>query len=539
MTAALVVGGIGLSLSVPAIAGNHNAGKEGGLVLDVRDYQPYINTFNMEDIELHAKGAFPNDRAWEFLSANIPLFDCPDKQLERTYYFRWWTYRKHIRKTPEGYIITEFLPDVPWAGLYNSICCPAAQHFMEGRWLKNPAFLKDYARFWMNGKSSPRAYSFWITDAVLNFTYVHPDRKLLEELAPALEKNFREWERTHLDSTGLFWQRDDRDGMEVSVGGSYGKPAGKGYRATINSYMYAEAAALARIAGMTGDSRKEKEYREFAAGLKERMDRTLWDKQAGFYKVLPYGREELADVRELHGYTPWYFNIPKEERSIAWKYIMQSRHFYAPYGLTTTEQCHPGFKIEYKNHECQWNGPVWPYSTSITLTAMANLLNNYEQDFVTDRDYYTLLTQYSRMHSIDLEGNGHRQPWIDENMNPYTGDWISRTRLKSWKDGSWDATKGGIERGKDYNHSSFNDLIITGLIGIRPSEGETLDIHPLVPRESWDYFCLDGVYYKGRTITVLYDRYGTRYGKGKGFFIYMDGKLVAEDNGICRKTIKL
>jgi len=41
----------------------------------------------------------------------------------------------------------------------------------------------------------------------------------------------------------LFWQIDDRDGMEVSVGGS-------GKRATINSYMYGGAKAIAKIAAM-------------------------------------------------------------------------------------------------------------------------------------------------------------------------------------------------------------------------------------------------------------------------------------------------
>ncbi|KAA6313152.1 hypothetical protein EZS27_036031, partial [termite gut metagenome] len=41
------------------------------------------------------------------------------------------------------------------------------------------------------------------------------------------------------DSTQLFWQIDDRDGMEVSVSSSLA-PGGKGYRATINRYMYGE-----------------------------------------------------------------------------------------------------------------------------------------------------------------------------------------------------------------------------------------------------------------------------------------------------------
>ena len=51
------------------------------------------------------------------------------------------------------------------------------------------------------------------------------------------------------------------------------------------------------------------------------------------------------------------------------------------------------------------------------------------------------------------------------------GDWISRTILERWKKEKndkgeeWPENKGGKERGKDYNHSTFCDLIINGLIG--------------------------------------------------------------------------
>jgi hypothetical protein len=40
-------------------------------------------------------------------------------------------------------------------------------------------------------------------------------------------------------------------------------------------------------------------------------------------------------------------------------------------------------------------------------------------------------------------------------------------------------------------------------------------------------FCLDNVLYKGKLISVIYDRSGTRYGKEKGFRVYVDGKQVA------------
>ena len=64
------------------------------------------------------------------------------------------------------------------------------------------------------------------------------------------------------------------------------------------------------------------------------------------------------------------------------------------------------------------------------------------------------------------------------------------------------AQKGGKDRGRDYNHSTFNDLIITGLVGLRPRMDHRLEINPLVPEGSLDYFCLDHVRYHDRDLTI-------------------------------------
>ena len=91
----------------------------------------YVADFNSTDEEIYVQ-MYDNSEAEDFMKENIPFFECPDKELEKTYYFRWWTYRKHIKETPEGYGITEFLPDVHWAGKYNAICCPGMHQFAEG-----------------------------------------------------------------------------------------------------------------------------------------------------------------------------------------------------------------------------------------------------------------------------------------------------------------------------------------------------------------------------------------------------------------------
>ena len=109
----------------------------------------------------------------------------------------------------------------------------------------------------------------------------------------------------------------------------------------------------------------------------------------------------------------------------------------------------------------------------------------------------------SRMERLET-----RQPWIDENLNPYTGDWIARTLLKQRR-------QAPDERGKDYNHSTFCDLVITGLVGLRPradevdrgqSAGAGGNLGLLLPRPRA---------LPRADLTILYDRTGERYRPGQ------------------------
>jgi hypothetical protein len=85
-----------------------------------------------------------------------------------------------------------------------------------------------------------------------------------------------------------------------------------------------------------------------------------------------------------------------------------------------------------------------------------------------------------------------------------------------------------VERGKDYNHSTFNDIVITGLVGFRPDFAHRLvTVHPLVPAGVLQYFCLDDVDYAGHRLAILWDTAGSVYHKGEGFRVYVDGKEIS------------
>ena len=215
--------------------------------------EKYVEKFNGQDQELIIQH-ISNAESSLWMKDNIPIFECPDMSIEETYYFRWWIYRKHIKSTPEGYIITEFLPDVYWAGKFNSINCAAGHHLNEGRWLKNGAeYLEDYIYFWLRGSGDIRSYSTWIAEAVYQYCLVKGDFTVAISVFPELIENYRQWEKSNRNESGLFWSIDDRDAMECSI-------SGNGLRPTLNSYMYADARAISKIAKMTGDKVHEKEF---------------------------------------------------------------------------------------------------------------------------------------------------------------------------------------------------------------------------------------------------------------------------------------
>ena len=502
----------------------------------------YVDFFNKNDNEIY-KQFIPNKEALVFLTKNIPMIDLPDKEIEETYYFRWWTYRKHIKSTEDGFVITEFLPEVNWSKKHNTINCPASHHIYEGRWLKDPKYISEYINFWLyKSGDGIRQYSFWIADAVLAFNHIHRNDSILSSQLAPLINNYDQWVKIRKENNQtLFYQWDVNDGMELTASGrilnkGIEKFGVEATRPTINSYMYGDAKAISKIANLNNDIKKAAEFENKAIIIKEELQKRLWNKDLNFFTVLPkkYGDTTKAlDVRELIGYVPWYFNLPddKEEFSLAWKKIKDSTGFAAPLGLTVTEQSHPFFKISYEGHECQWNGPSWPFATTQTLKAMANFLTSYSNNkTVSKDDYYSLLLQYSKQHKIKND-KGETYNWIDENFNPFTGDWISRTRLKNWEGKGWSDDKGGVERGKDYNHSGFCDLVLSDLIGIKPNINNFIEINPLIPVD-WEWFAVENVHFQGKKIDLIWDKTGNQYQLGKGLMLFVDQNLVIQKDKI-------
>lgn len=493
----------------------------------------YAGKFSGQDEEV-CRQEIDNAHAAAWMEEHIPLLDCPDPVIEEIYYFRWWVYRKHIKRTPEGYIITEFLPEVPWSGAYNAISCAAGHHLMEGRWLRGgEKYLRDYCIYWFkgSGRKYERDYSNWLIHAVYRFCRTTGDHSLAADLFPCMEESYEKWKAKNMHKCGLFWSSDDRDGMEYSAGGS-------GLRLTLNSYMTAAAYALFHMAKWTGDHFAQEKYLEEAEQLWGRIQTLLWQPDLNFYRGIQAESRDadlgsFTEMDEISGYLPWYFALPHlfegntqaEKMGRSFSCLLDSACFYALYGPRTCSP-YPGYLEKTVNHPCLWNGYSWPFSTSQTLTAAAEYLQkcreNRRDTGFGKKGYTDLLRLYADSH-YRLNKDGQKICWIDENLHPETGEWEARSFLK---ERGFPKEAGGYERGKDYNHSTFCDLLISGTAGIHMYEEGKLIISPLLD-EDWNYFKLTDVPAGGHLVSIQYDKNGQRYGGPSGFQISVDGNVQA------------
>ena len=480
------------------------------------DYKHYVDYFNqMEDENIVQ--AIPNDSAWRWMQQNVPLFECSQQQMEQLYYYRWWTLRKHIEQTPVGYAMTEFLVERNYADQWKLISSAVGHHIHESRWLRNPQYLDEIVETWYRGNDGGPMkklsnYSSWIAQSLWGRYEVDGRKQWLVGLLPSLENEYRYWYTTHRRGNGLYWQADVQDAMEETISGGRRK---KYMRPSINSYMYGNARALAGVERLAGRDEIAKNYDMQADSLRELAHQWLWNEQQQFFET--HRMDSSANVREAIGFLPWYTYMAKDEAkyAVAWLQAADEKGFSAPYGQTTAERRHPQFRTHGVG-KCEWDGAVWPFATSQTLTAMANYLNDYHNPVIGDSLFFAEMQKY--MQSQSMRG----KPYIGEYLDETTGYWL----------------KGDQERSRYYNHSTFCDLVITGLCGLRPSADNQLVVNPLVPADTWSYFCLDNVLYHGHNLCIVYDRDGSRYHAGRGLRVYVDGRLVGRRDDIGKLVIK-
>ncbi len=493
-----------------------------------------------------AKQYFGADAPWYL--TNIPFLEIDDPEIQQIYFYRWKLLRSHIREIgPQGTTVLEFLDNVPWARQpYTDLNDSASFHLMEARWMRDPTVVDDLIDHLYTGGANDRHFSESIAAATEATTLVTGDPGPALRHLDTMQYIYNAWD-DHFDrARNLYWIEPLLDATEYTIasidasGAGFtdqpskdqnhnGFTGGFAYRPSINSYQYANAMAIAQIATEAHQPDVATEYRARAERLRAAMLAQLWNPELTHFtdryqRSTPYVTAgDFIRGRELVGYVPWTFEVPPHDDSSAsklyaqaWSHLLSPDQLAGSHGLRTVEPSYPRYLTQYRydqatgRPECQWNGPSWPFQTSQAITGLANFLDDYPSADVSAADYLRLLRQYTHQHYLSSG-----TPDIEEDYNPDTGAPIV-----------------GLPRSHHYFHSTYIDLVLSGLIGIRPRSDDVLEIHPLIPTQAGKddrirYFALQELAYHHHAISIFYDADGSRYHIGSGLSIFVDHRRIS------------
>lgn len=465
----------------------------------------------------------------------VPEFRCGDGLLTRVYRHRWESFARNVVPTPRGRVITEFRQPGPGRA-HGTVNAAAGHHILEARWLRRNDVVDDYLAFWYRApEAEPHRYTEWIAWAAREYARLHRAWSRVGELLPGMIANFEAWKTDSLHPSGLYWAHDLADAMEFSV-------SGDGFRPSINSYQFGNADAIADLARRRGDEATAARFETARERIRHLVIEQLYDSRRGLFTTIPMSpdgesayvatagaerrmppeyrerplprRDEISpdrDARELIGFLPWYVGLPGPELDPgpAVAQLADPDGFAGPFGLRTVERRHPrhGFEVEstLPRFLCRWNGPSWPFATSQTLTALARIARA-RRNPADGSLFLALLRQYAASH-LDADG-GY---WLDEDLDPDTGAWLAR----DWRRRN-DPDKALV--GRDYNHSTFADLVFAGLLGIDVDE-DGITIDPLDAVGDLGWFEVRGLLLAGIEV-------GISWSPAAGLRLSADGSTV-------------
>lgn len=494
---------------------------------------------------------------------NAAYFECSDPWITRMYYHRAYVLRKNLLEPNLGRMPWKAFAEGRWrSGWYPNVISYGGGHqIREARWLRDKSHWQGHLRTFADNEkadgvypshvkpSGPQTgqYTDWITATAWDGHLVHPDKEFLGQVADKLADNVRGWQKVYdpdgdgllfVDShwwTGMEWQpsffafcdykTDPKDRMHPLS-------RDKLDRVDLTVYNFGNAVAVARIYRLLGKDDKAREFDTLAEKIRSAVLNKLWVQQEKFFYSIRSGGQQKANVKEVIGVYPFYFDLPPTDHGYeqAWASIVDPEQFWTPWPVASaSKQCpaysQDGWPTDRGGSGCMWNGPTWPHANSIVLSAMANTLRQYSttphaRTLPLSRDHFWEL--FHSFTKAQFRDQDIRNPWTGEFYNGETGKWKTAER--------------------DYNHSTWIDVLITGIVGLVPRNDETLEIDPLVPGKL-SRFLLDGQSYHGHDITVVWDDPVSDkdfYGDGRrGLDVYVDGKRLASSAKLERVVVDM
>jgi len=447
---------------------------------------------------------------------DVPVLETSDPLLDRVWWYRWFILRRNLARPavgalpglvvyegrshkmtknpwrPEGWEFSKLIPlstpmhalELRWRGGGDEAV--AALHALLGHQAPDGQLVSGTAT------DSMHAYANFAGWAAGQVALLHgADR--LRDVLPLLAAQVR-GEAEHLaGADGLPVQVDHRlTGKEYQPSFWYFTgypenpmdPAGRTPLKRVDRavYQYLNARGVAALSARL-DPPAAAEFEKIADQLRDSISGKMWDPGTEFFVDLHHQSDARAPVRNVVGFYPWWTDIADgvgPEPLV--RALRDPDGFGTPNPVPSTERRNAMFgsgggwgKLFPKGRNgCMWNGPTWPYTSSVVLDAVGRTsrANGHELDAL----FAELLGSFVRLHFAGRDG---RSPYLVEHYDSLTGEPISDE--------------------PDYNHSYLIDLLVRYVAGITVTQGR-LTVDPL--DVGLDRLSLRGVQVLGRRVDV-------------------------------------
>jgi hypothetical protein len=494
--------------------------------------------------------------AW--FDVNIATFDCSDPAVTKMFWHRAYLLKKNFMNPNWGRLTHRCCAEGRWrADWYSNVISYGAGHqIREARWFADPSYAWGQLATWAENPKKDGVfpshvkpdgpqqsqYTDWISSTALDVMAVHPDTAALTKHFEPLARNARAWIDVFdrdgdflpvVDShwwTGMEWQPsffafngflpDEGDPKEADL-----------ERVDLAAYTYGDVKNMAACARLLGNVDEGKSLDALAVKIQTAVETKLWNPAWKFFLSNRWNDDAPALVKEVIGVYPFYFGLPTPGKGFeaAWASIVNPAEFWGPWPVRSCSRECPAYcpgrgwsaGRDLKSG-CMWNGPTWPHANSIVLTAMARTLRDYPPCDLTRQHLFGLFNSFTKAQFKDGDLS---KPWTGEFYHADTGAWMTDEH--------------------DYNHSTYLDILIPELCGLRPRNDGVLEVDPLLPSVKdggWSHFLLDGQRYRGHDITIVWDAPdGKRVYEGvdEGLTVFVDGAKRAHRPDLGRLTLPL
>ncbi|NUS06587.1 MAG: hypothetical protein HOV97_28980 [Nonomuraea sp.] len=461
---------------------------------------------------------------------NLPYIDVPDENIKKFVYYRWWLMRFNFLDADIPGNDFQFPTSVEGAlGYNNAIVLTVPMFIQDLKYLRDPIY--SYGP-WVsagevsrNGKYTDNpgdpenwsnSYTQYISAAALESYQLHGGQpSILRNLARYAEKDVK----GQLDA----YDSNDNGVIEYDWEAMTGNDADavsfhyydRANERLEGAYVYANAMAASQAYALAGDAAKAAELRGVADKVKNGILTLLWDDQDKLFKHRDLQTGNLIPWKESNNYIPYATGlVPTDDP----KYREALRLWADPaeYPIFPAYTANQKDKAEAAAAGKPGSNNFSQINSTRNFALFSKALRDYANPYITADQYKQLLYWNAWSQYV---GGDTRYP----DANEFWANWNPATKSIDYR--SW------------IHHTilgSSNWTVIEDVMGLRPRSDGKVELWPV--DIGWDHFTVNGVDYRGKDLTIVWDKPGdgaTHYaGVPEGYSILVDGKRKVTLSGL-------